>query len=86
MKINVHLFLTSAFAAILAASPASAEETQTGSPLVQRQSVAEATPAPERATPAPIANDASWQEDDASDDGGADARRWPDEDDEPEDR
>ncbi len=88
MKTIEYLFVTVVCAAILSVQPAMAEETQTGSPTAQHVSVAEvtSTPAPEVALPTPAADDASQRADDVRDDAEADTRRWPDEDDEPEDR
>ncbi|MGB8436136.1 MAG: hypothetical protein WCE38_17935 [Burkholderiales bacterium] len=89
MKTTEYLFVTLASvvacAAILTVRPATAEETQTGSPAAERESVAEVTAPPEVALPTSTASDAS-QHDDVRDDAEADTRRWPDEDDEPEDR
>lgn len=101
MKTPEYLFVTLtcavAFTGISAVPPASAAETQAESPATQRNTVAEVTSAQGVALPAtPTAVDASRRDrdeidndgsdGDASDQAEPDTRRWPDEDDEPEDR
>lgn len=90
MKTTEYLFVTLASvvacAAMLTVPSATAGESQAGSPAAQRESLAGATPTPEVAVPTPTASEASQRDDDARDGAEADTQRWPDEDDESEDR